>query len=68
MKTKTKKLIKSYVPLVWVEIKPGILLRRESIESINEDFLQVRTSSGMSYTFETKKGFLVFLKKIGINE
>lgn len=65
---KTKKLIKSYVALVWVEIKPGTLLRRESIESINEDFLAVRTSSGMRYTFDTKKSFAEFLKKIGIND
>ena len=63
-----KSLIKSYVALVWVEIKPGVLLRRESIESINEDSLQVRTSSGMQYTFDTKKSFSAFLKKIGIND
>ena len=63
-----KKLVKSYVSLVWVEIKPGTFIRRESIESVDEVYLQVRTSSRTQYTFETKKEFLAFLKKIGFND
>lgn len=63
-----RKLIKSYVGIVWVEIKPGVLLHRSSIESIDENDLHVRCVSGMTYTFETKKEFLGFLKKIGIND
>lgn len=65
---KPRKLIKTYVGLVWVEIKEGVLLRREAIESISENTLNVRTVSGMNYSFENKKLFLAFLKKLGINE
>lgn len=65
---KQKRLVKNFIELVWVEIKTGVYLRKEAIESINEEYLSVRTVSGMTYTIENKKLFLQFIKKIGFND
>lgn len=62
-----RKLIKKYSSLYWIQ-KGRTFIRKSTIESINDEFLSIRTKSGMDHRFETKKEFEAFVKQLGFNE
>jgi hypothetical protein len=63
----TKASIKTFSTLTWVK-KGRTFIRKESIESVNDEYLTVRTVGGMFYTFDTKKEFEKFTLQIGFNQ
>jgi len=61
-----KKLIKSYPSITWIKIR-NTFVRRDAIETINEESLRIRTSSGMEFSLDRKE-FQDFIKQTNFNE